>query len=135
MANKRPINPETLCAPIGFAHAYLVEAGDSRTLYLAGQCGHNPNGKILHTGDLVGQTTQALENIGAILSEARMEFSDIVQLNFYVTSRDDYATARRDLGAIWRKHFDRHFPAMAVVGVTALYDPDALIEIQGIAAR
>ena len=64
-----------------------------------------------------------------------MEFADVVQLNFFVRSRDDYALARREFGKIWRKHCDRHYPARAMFMVQGLFDVEALIEIQGIAAR
>jgi enamine deaminase RidA (YjgF/YER057c/UK114 family) len=135
MAQKRPINPATLAQPVGFAHAWLVEATETRTLYLAGQCGYDPDGRVRHPGDLVGQLRQAMANIGEILAEAGMDFSDLVQLNFYVTSRDDYASARRDFGRVWKELCGRHYPGMAMFMVSSLFDPDARIEIQGIAAR
>ena len=131
----RAVNPPDLAAPIGFAHAWLVEHGEQRTLYLAGQCGYDQAGKVVEPGDLVAQLDRALGNIGSILADAKMEFADVVQLNFYVTSRDDYATARKAFGAVWRKHCGKHFPGMAMFQVVSLFDPDALIEVQGIAAR
>ena len=105
---KRAINPEDLSPPVGFAHAWLVESGngDQRTL-----------------------------NIAAILRDAEMAFADVVQLNFYVTSRNDYATARKEFGRVWRKHCGKHYPGMAMFQVVSLFDPDALIEVQGIAAQ
>jgi len=134
VTNKRPINPADLAAPIGFAHAWLVEQGQGKTLYLAGQCGYDQHGVVLQPGDLVGQLDQALANIGSILRDAGMEFADVVQLNFYVTSRDDYALARREFGKVWRRHCGKHYPGMAMFQVVSLFDPQALIEIQGIAA-
>jgi enamine deaminase RidA (YjgF/YER057c/UK114 family) len=133
--SKRPINPNELAAPVGFAHAWLVENGAARTLYLAGQCGYDQAGKVVHVGDLVGQLDHALANIGLILRDADMGFSDVVQLNFYVTSRDDYAAARKAFGQVWRKHCGKHFPGMAMFQVVSLFDPQARIEVQGIAAR
>lgn len=135
MSEKRPINPEQLAPPHGFAHGWLVEAGDARTLYLAGQCAHDREGVLQAGGDLVGQLDLAMHNIGAVLAEAGMEFSDLVQLNLYVRSRNDYTTARREFGRVWRKHCDKHYPAMAMFEVVSLFDSDALIEIQGIAAE
>ena len=132
---KRPINPAALPPPVGFAHAWLVENGEAATLYLAGQCGYDGEGAILHRGDLMAQADAALANIRLVLAEAGMEFTDIVQLNLYVRSRDDYAAARRAFGKVWRKHCGKHYPAMAMFEVNSLFDPDALIEIQGIAAR
>jgi enamine deaminase RidA (YjgF/YER057c/UK114 family) len=133
--SKRPINPADLAPPIGFAHAYLVEHGPQRTLYLAGQCGYDPSGQVAHPGDLVGQLDQALANLGCILRDAGMAFADVVQLNFYVTNRDDYAHARKAFGQIWRKHCGKHYPGMAMFEVVSLFDPVARIEIQGIAAQ
>ena len=75
-----------------------------------------------------------MQNIGCVLRDAGMGFNDVVQLNFYVLSRDDYAEARREFGRIWKRLCGRHYPAMAMFQVGALFDPDALIEIQGIAA-
>lgn len=134
MTQKRPINPDELAPPQGFAHGWLVETGGGRTLYLAGQCGYDREGMLVARGDLVGQLDRAMHNIGAVLADAGMTFGDVVQLNFYVRSRDDYAAARREFGRVWRQHCDRHFPAMAMFEVVSLFDPDALIEIQGIAA-
>jgi enamine deaminase RidA (YjgF/YER057c/UK114 family) len=132
---KRPVNPSELAPPIGFAHAWLVEHGEQKTLYLAGQCGYDQAGKVESPGDLVAQLDRAMGNIGLILKDAGMAYSDIVQLNFYVTSRDDYAAARRAFGEVWRRHCGKHYPGMALFQVVSLFDPAALIEIQGIAAR
>lgn len=133
--SKRPVNPGSLAPPIGFAHAWLVEHEPQRTLYLAGQCGYDAAGKVESEGDLVAQLDKALDNIGAILRDAEMAFEDIVQLNFYVTSRDDYALARKAFGKVWRRHCGKHYPGMAMFQVVSLFDPQALIEVQGIAAR
>ena len=134
MSDKKPINPDSLCPPVGFAHGWLVESPSQRTLYLAGQCGYDAAGKIVHPGDLVAQFDLALENLGQVLRAAEMGFSDVVQLNLYLCSRDDYSAARRELGAVWKNHCGKHYPAMAMFGVVGLFDPEALIEIQGVAA-
>ena len=54
-----------------------------------------------------------------------MAFEDVVQLNFYVTSRNDYSTARKEFGRVWRKHCGKHYPGMAMFQVVSLFDPDA----------
>lgn len=132
---KIAINPKELSDPIGFNHGWLVESpGGARTLYLAGQCGYDRSGTIANPGDLVGQLRTALTNIGHVLRDARMEWSDVVQLNFYLRSRDDYAAARKEFGQVWKSLCGRHYPGMAMFMVSSLFDPEALIEIQGIAA-
>lgn len=131
---KRPINPPGLAPPVGFAHGWLVEHGKSRTLYLAGQCGYDQAGRVVAPGDLVAQLDRALANLGRVLEHAGMGYQDLVQLDFYVTSRNDYATARREFGEVWRRYCDRHYPAMALFQVVSLFDLQARIEVQGIAA-
>ena len=133
--SKRPINPADLAPPSGFAHAWLVEHGAQRTLYLAGQCGYDREGRVESKGDLVGQLDRALANIGSILRDAERTFADVVQLNFYLTNRDDYASSRKAIGAVWRRHCGKHYPGMAMFQVVSLFDPEARIEVQGIAAR
>ena len=133
---KTAINPKDLPEPVGFAHGWLVEAPGAgvRTLYLAGQCGYDRTSKIKAPGDLVAQMRDALANVGCVLRDARLRFEDVVQLNFFVRSRDDYTTARRELGKVWKELCGRHYPAMAMFMVSGLFDPEALIEVQGIAA-
>lgn len=133
--SKRAVNPSDLAPPIGFAHGWLVEHGEQRTLYLAGQCGYDQKGAVVEPGDLVAQLDRALGNVGCVLRDAGLGFEDVVQLNFYVRSRDDYALARKQIGAVWRRHCGRHYPGMAMFEVVSLFDPAALVEIQGIAAR
>ncbi len=134
MSTKTPINPTELHPPIGFSHAWLVESDEQRTLYMAGQCGCDRDGRIVSPGDLVAQLDRALSNLGGVLRDSGMGFEDVVQLNFYVRSRDDYATARREFGEVWRTHCGKHYPAMAMFMVQGLFEPEALIEVQGIAA-
>lgn len=135
MTDKRPINPSDLCAPIGFAHGWLVPGGGVSTLYLAGQCAYDAEGEMQAIGDVAGQCDIAMRNIGSVLRDADMGFDDVVQLNFYVLSRDDYATARKEFGRVWKELCGRHYPAMAMFQVGSLFDPLARIEIQGIAAK
>ncbi len=133
--SKRAINPESLVDPKGFNHGWLVSGGDTETLYLAGQCAYDLEGRVQHPGDLVGQMHLAMRNIGEVLQAAGMGFEDLLQLNFYLLSRDDYSHARREFGQVWKELCGTHFPAMAMFMVSALYEAEALIEIQGIAAR
>lgn len=126
-----PINPPELAAPIGFAHGILSEGG--RLLWLAGQNGMDPEGRIVHPGDLVAQTDLALANILAVLRAAGGEPEHVVKLHLYVSDLEAYRSSRRALGAVWKAHFGRHFPAMMLLGVTGFFEPEALIEIDGYA--
>jgi enamine deaminase RidA (YjgF/YER057c/UK114 family) len=54
-------------------------------------------------------------------------------MTIYVTDIAAYRNARKQLGPIWRERFGTHYPAMALVAVTALVEPEAVVEIQAVA--
>jgi enamine deaminase RidA (YjgF/YER057c/UK114 family) len=83
--------------------------------------------------DLPGQLRQVLVNTLAILAEDGAGPEHIVRMTWYVTDIAAYRESLRDIGAAYREVIGRHYPAMAVVGVSALVEPRALVEIETIA--
>jgi enamine deaminase RidA (YjgF/YER057c/UK114 family) len=81
----------------------------------------------------VGQFAQALTNIIAILDAANAKVSDIASMTVYVTDIAAYRAATRQLGPVWKERMGSHFPAMALVAVSALVEPEAVVEIQAVA--
>jgi enamine deaminase RidA (YjgF/YER057c/UK114 family) len=124
------INPPELARPSGFSHAVSVTEG--RLVFLAGQIGLGRDEKVVV--GVVAQFEQALANLLAALAAAGGQPADLVSLTIYVTDLESYQAHGKDIGAAWRRLAGREYPAMAAVGVTRLWDPDALVEIQGIAA-
>ena len=57
----------------------------------------------------------------------------MVWLQVFVTDVAEYRAITRELGPVWGRHFGRHYPAMGLFGVTELADPDAVVELMGIA--
>jgi enamine deaminase RidA (YjgF/YER057c/UK114 family) len=125
------INPPELIRPRGFSHGIVIEGG--RQLMLAGQDGSDAEGRIAAPGDLVTQYEQVIKNLKAVVEAAGGELQDIVKLNIYVTNCDAYRAQLKPLGEIHRAYFGRHYPAMALFEVKGLFNPDALIEMEGIA--
>ncbi|MCB0215635.1 MAG: RidA family protein [Caldilineae bacterium] len=125
------INPASLATPIGFAHGVASSGG--RLLWLAGQNGMDDQGRIVAPGDIVAQTDLALANILAVVAAAGGRPSDVVKLHFYVSDLAAYRGNRRALGQVWRRHFDRWYPAMMLLGVSGFFEPEALVEIDGYA--
>jgi enamine deaminase RidA (YjgF/YER057c/UK114 family) len=125
------VNPEELGRPSGFSHAVSVAAG--RMVFLAGQTGTGRDGKVV-AGGVVAQFEQALGNLLTALAAAGGQPGDLVSLTIYSADLADYQAQARQIGAIWRRLAGVTYPAMAAVGVTRLWDPEALVEIQGIAA-
>jgi enamine deaminase RidA (YjgF/YER057c/UK114 family) len=124
------INPVELARPSGFSHAVAVTGG--RTVFLAGQVGMNQDGKL--AGGVVAQFERALANLLTALAAAGGQPADLVSATIYITDLADYQAHAKEIGAVWRRLAGDEYPAMAGVGVTRLWDPDALVEIQGIAA-
>jgi enamine deaminase RidA (YjgF/YER057c/UK114 family) len=120
------VNPPELSPPVGFAHAVVAAPG--RTVYLGGQTAHGPGGRI--AGDtLVEQFDAALGNVVTALRAAGAEPEHLVSVTIYTTDLAAYRAGRRELGEAYRRHLGRHYPAMALFGVTGLFDPAALVEL------
>jgi len=124
------INPSGLARPSGFSHAVSAPAG--RLVFLAGQLGTDRDGQVV-PGGVVAQFEQALSNLLAALGAAGGHPSDLASLTIYLTDVDDYQAKGKEIGAVWRRLADSDYPAMAGVGVTKLWLPDAVVELQGIA--
>ena len=124
------INPETLLPPLGFAHAVVAEGG--RTVYLGGQAGHRSDGTLV-AGGVVEQFDQACANVVAALEAAGARPEHLVSLQIFVTNLDAYRSSLGPIGQAYRKHFGKHYPAMALLGTTELFDSEAIVELVGVA--
>jgi enamine deaminase RidA (YjgF/YER057c/UK114 family) len=124
------INPAGLARPSGFSHAVSAPAG--RLVFLAGQLGMDRDGRVV-PGGVVAQFEQALGNLLAALAAAGGQPSDLASLTIYLTDVAEYQAHGKEIGAVWRRLAGQDYPAMAGVGVTKLWLPDAQVEIQGMA--
>jgi enamine deaminase RidA (YjgF/YER057c/UK114 family) len=122
------INPASLPKPSGYAHGVLAD----NTVFLGGQTALDKNMKIV-PGGIVEQFTQAFSNVLTTLREAGGQPEDLVTVTIYLTDVDDYMANGREIGRIWREMAGTQYPAMAGIGVTRLWQKEAMIEIQGIA--
>ncbi len=119
-----------LPAPVGYAHAVIAAPG--RTVHLGGQTAQAPDGAIFGS-TIVEQFDLAARNLVAALHAAGGQPDDLVSLQVFVTDLGAYRTSMRELGSVWRTHFGRRYPAMAVLGVTELFDQIAMVELVGVA--
>jgi enamine deaminase RidA (YjgF/YER057c/UK114 family) len=124
------INPGQLARASGFSHAVSAPAG--RLVFLAGQLGMDRDGRVV-PGGVVAQFEQALSNLLAALAAAGGHPSDLASVTIYLTDVEDYQAKGKEIGAVWRRLAGSDYPAMAGVGVTKLWLPGAVVEIQGIA--
>ena len=124
----RHLLPEGWPRPSGYSNG--IEA-DGRQVFVAGMIGWDADGTF--PDGMAAQLAQALRNTVAVLAEAGAGPQHVVRMTWYVTDLGAYRENLRDIGAAWREVMGRHFPAMAVVGVTGLVEPSALIEIESTA--
>ena len=130
MSNEIVTAPE-LAAPVGYAHA-VVGAPGGRTVHLGGQTALGPEGAI-EGETIVEQFDVAAANVLAALRAAGGAPEDVVQMLVFVTDVAEYKASLRELGEVWKRRFGRRYPAMALLGVSALFDPAARVELVGVA--
>lgn len=123
------VNPPELGTPRGFSHAVI---GTGRTVFLAGQTALDADGRIV--GDtVVEQFERALTSLLAALRAAGGGPEHLASLTIYIVDMDDYQANSRAIGEVWRRLVGRNYPAMAGIGVSRLWDVEALVEVQGFA--
>ena len=124
----RVLQPSGWPAPRGYSNGM---AGTGRTVLVGGQVGWDAAGRF--PPGFVAQAAQALRNILAVVAEAGGGPEHVGRLTWYVLDVDDYRASLPDLGRAYRGVMGRHFPAMAVVEVAALVEPEARVEIEATA--
>jgi enamine deaminase RidA (YjgF/YER057c/UK114 family) len=127
---EQTLNPEGWPRPSGYANG-VVATG--RLVVLAGQIGWNPETMQFESDDIVAQTRRALENVLTLLREAGATSADLLRLTWYVTSREEYVSARKEIGEVYREVIGSIYPAMSVIVVSGLVEPRAKVEIEATA--
>ena len=115
--------------PKGYSNAISARG---RIIVTAGLVGWDAQERFV-AADLAGQFRQILENLRLVLAEDGAGPEHIVRMTWYVTDVAEYRASLREIGNAWRELIGKHFPAMAVVQVGALVEPQAKIEIETMA--
>lgn len=104
-------------------------AAQGRLVFVAGQVGWDTREQIVGPG-IVEQFRQALENTLAVLAEADASAEHIARMTWYVTDKREYLAALPGIGAAYRDVIGAHYPAMALVEVSALVEDGAKVEVE-----
>ena len=115
--------------PKGYSNGISAKG---RTVYTAGVVGWDAQ-EHFTSNTLPGQFEQVLTNILAILAEDGAGPEHLVRLTCYVTSIEAYIASLNEIGEAWKRTIGRHFPAMALVEVVRLVEPQAMVEIEATA--
>jgi enamine deaminase RidA (YjgF/YER057c/UK114 family) len=120
------LQPPGWAQPRGYSNGI---AASGRLVFVAGQIGWDSQ-QVFRTEDFAEQVRQALANTVEVLAEAGAGPQHIVRMTWYITSRQEYLARLEDVGRAYREVIGRHFPAMAMVEVSALMEEKAKVEIE-----
>jgi len=125
------LNPKGLERPVGYAHVAKVTGGN--IVYVAGQAPFDENGQVVGKGDFVAQFAQVIRNLKTAVEAAGGRPNQYAVLTIYITDLQAYLNEKNALGGVYREVFGKYFPAITLVQVGSLYNPDCMVEISGIA--
>jgi len=122
------VQPSGAAKAVGYSNGIVSHGG--RRLTVAGQIDMGPDGKVVHPGDLAAQAAGAFANVAAVIAAAGGKPEHIVRMRVFVMDVEDYKVNGKAIGASYREHFGRWFPAMSLLQIAGLYDEGALIEVE-----
>jgi len=125
------INPSGLENPVGYSHVAKIKSGN--IVLVAGQAPFDANGKVVGKGDFVAQFWQVMGNLKIAIGAAGGRPSQFASLTMYITDLNAYWENKKPIGTAYQEVFGKHFPAITLVEVKSLYNPDCMVEISGIA--
>lgn len=125
------LDPTGLESPIGYAHVAKITGGT--VVHVAGQAPFDSKGQVVGKGDFVGQFAQVIRNLKTAIDAAGGEPRNYAVLTIYITDLQAYLRNKKSLGSVYKEVFGRHFPAITLVEVKSLYNPECMVEISGVA--
>ena len=129
---KEYINPNSLFPSLPYGFSQIVVATGKRMVFIAGQTAWDEQKNIVGRDSVLEQARQAFRNLEKAMESAGGTLKDIVALRVYVV--DYQAECGTALGTALRETFSsENPPASTWIGVSALADPEFLIEIEATA--
>ncbi|MBS3914220.1 MAG: RidA family protein [Bacteroidetes bacterium] len=123
--NRQTIYTKNAPEPIG---PYSQGVKARNFVYLSGQIAIDPSTGKMSEGNVEEQTKIAMNNVGALLKEAGLDYSSIVKTSIFIKNMDDFPK----INAVYGSYFTADFPARETVEVSRL-PKDALVEISVVA--
>jgi len=125
------MNPAGLEPPVGYSHIAKITGGT--VVHVAGQAPFDDQGQVVGKGDFVAQFSQVMRNLRTAIEALGGHPQQYAVLTIYVTNLNAYWDNKKPLGTVYREVFGRYFPAITLVEVSRLYNPDCMIEISAVA--
>jgi|SRR5580704_851795 2-iminobutanoate/2-iminopropanoate deaminase len=124
---KKIINTKNAPEPIGPYNQAILSGN---LLFVSGQIAINPTTGNIDAKDIIAETHQVMHNLKAILTEAKMDFSNLVKTTIFLSDMSLFATVNE----IYGKYFSGDFPSRETVAVKGL-PKNVNIEISVIASK
>lgn len=118
-------DPEGMPPARGFSYGSVAAPG--RILHVAGMTGHHEDESI--DEGIAAQFATACRSVARVIEEAGGEATDVVSMTIYTSAMEEYRKNLREIGVVYREVFGKHFPPMALFGVSQLFDPRAVVEL------
>lgn len=126
MSLLRAIEPEGWKPPRGYSNGILASG---RLLFVGGQVGWDED-QVFQSDDFGEQWERTLKNVLTVVRKAGGGPENIARMTIYVKDKKDYQAHLDEVGAAWRRHMGKNFPALALVQVADLLEDRALVEIE-----
>ncbi|MEU4550048.1 RidA family protein [Nonomuraea dietziae] len=126
----RLIRNDRLAQAVDYAYAAVADA-PVRSIWVAGACPLDIDGKTVAVGDYAGQTHQVMRNLVTALEGAGASLADVAKTTVYVAS-----SRQADLVSAWevyREYMGEHDVPSTLLGVTVLGYYDQLVEVEAVA--
>lgn len=125
------MNPDTIMSPAGsYSHAVRVEMDGGVLLFVSGQVAFDADGNLVGKGDMARQTEQVFENLKAVLEANGGSFDEVVKISTFMTDISQLVPMRD----VRVRYLPDPPPASTTVEVAGLFSPEALIEVEAVAA-
>ena len=105
--------------------------GFDKLVFVSGMVGRNPDTGEIARADIGEQTRQTLTNIAVQLDLASLSLENVLKATVFITDMGLF----QEMNRTYKMFFETGLPARSCVQVTALPDPEALVEIEVIAHR
>ena len=125
------VNPTGLEPPVGYSHVAKISGGT--LVHVAGQAPFDEKGQVVGKGDFVAQFGQVMRNLKIAIESVGGRPQQYAVLTIYITNLAAYWDNKKSLGTVYREVFGKYFPAITLVEVNRLYNPDCMLEISAIA--
>ena len=129
---KEYINPDSLFPSLPHGFSQAVMASGRKMVFISGQTAWDKRKNVVGGDNLLEQTREALRNVKTAIEASGGALNDLVSLRIYIVNYQ--AESARAVGSALREFFSsQNPPASTWIGVSALADPEFLIEIEATA--